>query len=284
MIVRLGMRFETRSRTAVSDWRPLVCAVIMMAGCGVGGRGGGDARDSAAVAVDTTAASAAKAAVPYVAADSSVPLSGSVAVTVAVGDSVPDDTTVFPIRDFDTCGSQLTDNSIELEGRLLAGTITWLTNVARGKELPVRRRYEILHQRCLLWPRVQAVAVGGTVNIRNMDGAVHVLRFTDVGSGEVVARVTQSQRGQVVPNEYMLANPRVLEVTCESHPFTKAWIHVFGHPYFAVTDRSGNAVMDSVPPGSYQMVTWHERLGERRDSVTVTPGTRARSSIVLERK
>jgi hypothetical protein len=244
---------------------------------------GRDTPDPANLPAESATTSGNEPAV-YQPAESTLVQFGSLAVTVSTLDSSVVDTTVFPIRDFETCGSQLIDNSVQREGNLLAGAITWLSGIVSGKQLPVARRYEVLHQRCLLWPRAQAVAVGGTLNIRNMDAAVHILRFTDVASGEVLARVTQSEQGQVVPNEYMLVTPRVIEVTCESHPWTKAWIHVFDHPYYGVTNRSGMVVMDSVPAGVHQVVTWHERFGERRDSVTVAAATRGQLSLELSRR
>jgi hypothetical protein len=107
-----------------------------------------------------------------------------------------------------------------------------------------------------------------------MDDAVHVLRFADAATGEVLARITQSQRGQVVPYEFLLANARQIVVTCESHPFTKGWIHVFDHPYHASTDRSGTVVLDSIPAGLHTVVVWHERFEEQRVQVQVEAGGR----------
>jgi hypothetical protein len=114
-----------------------------------------------------------------------------------------------------------------------------------------------------------------------MDNAVHVLKFADSQTGEVLARITQSQRGQVVPYEFLLANPREILVTCETHPWTKGWIHVFDHPYHASTDRMGSVVLDSIPAGEQTVVVWHERFEEQRVRVTVQAGERAVARVVL---
>ena len=39
----------------------------------------------------------------------------------------------------------------------------------------------------------------------------------------------------------------------------KAYISVFDHPYFTVTDDTGRYQIDNVPPGKYEVVAWHER-------------------------
>jgi hypothetical protein len=69
----------------------------------------------------------------------------------------------------------------------------------------------------------------------------------------------------------------LLDIRCDAHAFMYASIHVFEHPYFAVTNESGRFELTHVPPGTYRLKVWHETLGVRertvvvpdRDSVTV---------------
>jgi hypothetical protein len=49
-------------------------------------------------------------------------------------------------------------------------------------------------------------------------------------------------------------------------------VAVFDHPYFAVTPAAGAFVLDSVPPGQYVLMAWHERFGRTQQPVTVRPG------------
>jgi hypothetical protein len=257
-------------------------AMFIVQGCG--GSGGNRSSDSLAALADSPRVARAETVSTYVPTDSLQGEMGSLSVAVTLTDETISDTTVFPIRDFEVCGAQLADNSIQREGRALGGAVAWLKNVSAGKALPVRKRFDLVHQGCLLSPRVQAAVVGGTLNVRNNDGALHVLRFRDTRSSETLARITQSERGQVVPIDYMFDVPRVIEVTCESHPWTKAWIHVFDQPYHGVTDRAGNAIMDSVPPGSYQLMVWHERFGEQRSDVAISAGVRTSAGVALEKR
>jgi hypothetical protein len=43
-----------------------------------------------------------------------------------------------------------------------------------------------------------------------------------------------------------------------------AFVLVFAHRYFAVTDATGNYRIPAVPPGEYAVVAWND--GEVRDS------------------
>jgi hypothetical protein len=39
-----------------------------------------------------------------------------------------------------------------------------------------------------------------------------------------------------------------------------------------VSDESGRFEIRGLPPGTYKLVVWHERLGEQELEITVTPG------------
>ena len=43
------------------------------------------------------------------------------------------------------------------------------------------------------------------------------------------------------------------------------------HPFFAVSDEFGRFEIRGVPPGTYTLVVWHERLGEQEIEITVAP-------------
>jgi len=43
------------------------------------------------------------------------------------------------------------------------------------------------------------------------------------------------------------------------------------HPYFAVTDEKGEFKLPGLPPGSYTLEAWHERLGKQTAQVSIAP-------------
>ncbi len=53
------------------------------------------------------------------------------------------------------------------------------------------------------------------------------------------------------------------------HPWEKAYVGVFSHPFFAITDGSGGYRIEGLPQGDYTLVAWHERFGEKTMEITI---------------
>jgi hypothetical protein len=61
----------------------------------------------------------------------------------------------------------------------------------------------------------------------------------------------------------------MVTVKCDVHPWMNAYIGVVNHPYFAVSANGGNFELKNVPPGTYTIEAWHEKLGSQTESVTL---------------
>jgi hypothetical protein len=130
-------------------------------------------------------------------------------------------------------------------------------------------------------PPVTAAVTGGAINVLSEDRTTHRLRFTRVGTGEVEATITQVDEGSLVANDKLLTRPGLFEVSCAAHPFERAWVAAFDHPYFAIAGANGAFALDSVPPGTYTVRAWHERWGTAEGSVTVAAGQPAEVALTF---
>jgi hypothetical protein len=68
------------------------------------------------------------------------------------------------------------------------------------------------------------------------------------------------------------------------HAEMSAFVTVFNNPYFVVTLRDGNFEIDNIPPGSYTLKTWHEKLKSVTQEVRVETGKTTDVSFVLKKK
>jgi hypothetical protein len=212
----------------------------------------------------------ARQAPPYVAR--ALDSSGRVIGTIEIDGPPPLDSVVQPSLDQTVCGVAFTRRGIERRGNRAVGVVVWIDGIRSGKGLPIERRFEIANDRCVVVPELLTAIAGGTLNVQNLDAVEHRTRITRRDGGDVLATIRETDEGQVVPNEHVLAKPGILMLDCPVHPWTHAWIAVFDHPYFATSASDGSFVIDSVPPGRYQLHAWHPRLGSVEDSITIEAG------------
>jgi hypothetical protein len=200
---------------------------------------------------------------------------GRVIGFVEIDGAPPTDSVIQPPADQPACGRPFTRVGLERRANRAIGVVVWINGLRSGKPLPIERRFEIANDRCMLVPEVQTAIAGGTLNVQNLDADEHRTRITRRDGGEVLATIRETDEGQVVPNEHVLAKPGILQLTCELHPWTRAWIAVFDHPYYTMTGSDGSFSIDSVPPGAYRVHAWHPRLGAVDASLTIEPGKTA---------
>lgn len=206
---------------------------------------------------------------------------GSIVGTVDVDGPLPPDTAVSAVRDELVCADAPNDVAPH-RGTRLGNVIVWLEGVREGKALPLARRYTVDQDGCRVVPRVSAVVSGGMLNVHSSDPLVHKTRFVRSGSRDLVSLVSEVDAGQVVPDPRIVATPGLIEISCDLHPWTRGYLAVFDHPYFAVTMADGAFRFDEVPAGNYTLVAWHERSGRVQQQVTVAAGGTVNAQVRLK--
>ena len=201
--------------------------------------------------------------------------------TIDFDGALPADTVIQIPPEAQGCGQRITDHRVERTGTRIGGAVVWLTDIRSGKPLPVARRFELANEDCMLTPQVQAVVSPATLNVVSSDAALHRDHIINVGTGELEAIAPFNDNGEVVPFDKLLSGTEQLEVTCELHPWAKAHILVFDHPYFGTSEKIGIFSIDDIPPGTYHVKAWHPLLGVAEQSVTIAAGQPASVSLKL---
>lgn len=181
------------------------------------------------------------------------------------------DSTATPARDQSVCGASVTIPTMMLQDSALADVVVWLADIRTGRPLPASKRFELVAEKCRFTPPVQVVVAGGTLNVRNDDAVISRNFVVDTRTGETVTDLPFTDAGQVIPLDRQLAASALLEVKSTSHPWMRAWVAAFDHPYFAVTGKAGSFALDGVPQGAYTLKAWHPALGVTSHPVTIGP-------------
>ena len=119
---------------------------------------------------------------------------------------------------------------------------------------------------CVYVPHVLGVMVGQKLDILNSDGTLHNIHALPRLNKEFNKAMPRSKKRMTVQFDKSEAP---FKVKCDVHPWMGAFIGVFEHPYFAVTDDDGSYVISGLEPGDYVIEAWHERLGSQTANVTV---------------
>jgi len=59
---------------------------------------------------------------------------------------------------------------------------------------------------------------------------------------------------------------------------------VLENPYFASTDENGRYAITNIPPGTYKLKAWHERLPADEREITVPASGEVRADFTLSIK
>jgi hypothetical protein len=211
-----------------------------------------------------------------------VPAGARLTGTVEFSGTLPADSIINVPPTTQGCGQLTSVQTVERSGTKVGEAVVWLADIRAGKALPIERRFELANEGCLLTPRVQAVFAPGTLNMASQDVAMHTNHIIDVATGELAGIAPFNDNGEVVPFDRLITKPAQLEITCQLHPWAKAWILVFDHPYFAVTEKNGSFTIPDIPAGTYRVRAWHPKLGLKEQAVTVTDGGTASVSLALD--
>jgi hypothetical protein len=132
---------------------------------------------------------------------------------------------------------------------------------------------------CRFFPHVLGLRVGQNLALFNYDPTQHNTHPTPKINQEW--NMTQPPGGPPFLKAFTRPE-QFIPVKCNQHPWERAIVGVFAHPFFAVSDRFGNYEIRGLPAGTYRLVVWHERLGEQEVELTVGEGENRRLDFTFE--
>ena len=125
-------------------------------------------------------------------------------------------------------------------------------------------------------PHVLAITTGTTVDFPNSDRIYH-----NVFSLSKITRFDLGRYAAGHSRPVRFDHPGIVRVFCDIHSHMNAFILVFSHPFFAVTDAEGRYRIENVPPGTYGVIAWHEGLSSDPRPATVPDGGVAELDFTL---
>lgn len=149
-------------------------------------------------------------------------------------------------------------------GDTLQNAVVYLKNPPAGASGPAHASPVIDQKNCTYVPHVAAAQTGQTVTFTSSDDVLHNVHTLSVANGEVNKGINLG--GTIT---YPVNAPGYVTVKCDVHPWMQCRIAVFDHGFFAVTGADGKFEFAGLPPGTYEVGVWHEKLKQATQDVAV---------------
>jgi plastocyanin len=164
----------------------------------------------------------------------------------------------------------VTTDEIEVSGDGgLANALVFVADGLGGQTFTPPAQPVVLEQKgCLYKPHVLAMQANQKLDVVNDDDTTHNIHPLPTNNRE-----WNKTQPHGVPIEDTFAREEIpITVKCNIHPWMRGYIAVFKNPFFAVTGKDGSFEIKNLPPGTYTIKVWQEKLGTQTQSVTVGAG------------
>jgi len=199
-------------------------------------------------------------------------------------------------RDKGACGNEsrkIMAVDIGSDGAL-RNTVVYLKEIAAGKDfvLPATPP-TLIQEHCDFSPHVQLVPQFSSVRITNHDQILHSVHAYQFEPGQkfVLYPNSISSPSRTLFNIAMVAQRKesfqqlgeagIVKTVCDAgHYWMTAYFVVMQHPYFAKVESDGSYKIEDVPPGKYNLVSWHEYFGTQEKEIQVRENQPATADFV----
>ena len=160
------------------------------------------------------------------------------------------------------------------------GAVVYIEKVGDNKYDAPTEHGIVDQQNLLFIPHVLAVQKGTTVDFPNNDQVRHNVfsppdccNQFNLGTYDVGAS-----------KPFTFTESWEVPLLCNVHAEMAAFVVVLDNPYFGVTAKDGSYTINNVPPGTYKLKTWHEKLRTEEQDVTVEGGKTVEADFLLKKR
>lgn len=148
----------------------------------------------------------------------------------------------------------------------LQNAIVFVADGLGGRTFDPPREPVVIDQKgCMYQPHVLAMQTNQPLVVVNDDNTTHNIHPLPANNREW----NKAEPPGAKTEETFAREEIAIPVKCNIHPWMRGYVAVFKHPYFVVTSKDGSFNLNNLPPGTYTIKVWHEKLGTSTQTITV---------------
>ena len=194
---------------------------------------------------------------------------GSITGEAKLLESPPKLAPVKVTKDQDYCGETLPNETYVVESSGgLKNVVVFLDSIAASSSADPQKDNMVENTGCQYVPRVLAMRKGERLKVQNNDPKLHIPH--SYLNERTVFMLSLPFKNTILDATRRIREAGILKLVCDTHAWMLGFIHVFDHPFFAVTDENGRFSIPNVPAGTYTLKAWHEHAGVLTQEITVS--------------
>ena len=164
-------------------------------------------------------------------------------------------------------GEATTETVMVGGGSTLQNVFVYVKDGLGDRVFPTPSTAAVLDQKgCRYVPHVMGIQVGQSLEILSSDNTLHNVHAIPEQNREF----NKAHQMAGIKHTHVFSTREVMvPFKCDVHRWMNAYIGVLDHPYHAVTGANGTFELKGLPPGTYTIEAWHEKLGTQTQTVTI---------------
>jgi len=164
-------------------------------------------------------------------------------------------------------GAATTETVTVGSGGSLQNVFVYVKDGLGDRAFPVPTTSVVLDQKgCRYEPHVLGIQVGQTLEILSSDNTLHNVHAIPEQNREF----NKAHQMAGIKHTHAFSTKEVMvPFKCDVHKWMNAYVGVLDHPFYAVTGANGTFELKGLPPGTYTIEAWHEKLGTQTQTVTI---------------
>jgi hypothetical protein len=203
---------------------------------------------------------------------------GTIVGEVKFTDPPPQFKPIRVTKDQDYCGETLPNETYLIDSQSgLKNVVVFIEAAPAGKAADPQKENFLYNDGCRYAPHVLAFQKGERLRVKSHDPKLHIPHGY-LGQ-KTVFNLSLPFKNTTIDTTSKIRQAGMMKVVCDTHAWMLGFVHVFDHPFFAVTNEQGAFSIPDVPSGNYVLKAWHEDGGIKSQELVVPESGDVRTSF-----